>query len=583
MELVFLPAFALGGALSGSTLSGGGSAAALVHFAFFIALVLAVRAYGHRTGHGPAGDVAALLVYLSPVAGIVGTAAYVDLATAATVFAVFYWTQIWDADRRDSLLICIGLVGGYCYAAKYTAAVMAIYGAAYVLWRSRRVQSAALVAACAALTAGPWLAKNWIYVDNPVAPFANRIFRNPYIHPDFERRWTEFLRHYWLTDMRKLPWDAIVEGRATQTPLGPVFLLLPLGLLALRKKTGRRVLLPAVLLLSTYFANIGTRFLLPCLPFLSLALAMACEELPLVLLAIVVVHSVTSWPRNLGRYSHYTWALHRTPVRAALRRQSEDSYLTGFPNYRAARLIERAVPAGEKVLALSGVADAYTSREILVDYTGALNEQLTDILFGAWDEMAKPSRALVFRFPERALRRIRVVLTTEAPRAEEQWNVHEFRIYHGGAEVPRSAGWRLRAFPNPWDVPYAFDNSEVTRWRSWETAASGMYIEVDFSTEIRADEVRIETSTDNRDLQLRLDEMEGGTWTSIGQTPKEFTLTPEVSLRRAAADELRSQGVRYLFVRDDDPGAMDYAQDPAGWDFTAVARAEGATIYKIGP
>lgn len=110
-----------------------------------------------------------------------------------------------------------------------------------------------------------------------------------------------------------------------------------------------------------------------------------------------------------------------------------------------------------------------------------------------------------------------------------------------------------------------------------------MYIDVDFHTEIRADQVRIETSTDNPDLRLRLEEMDGaGRWIVIDQKPEEFTLTSEVSLWRSAAYELRSLGVRYLFIRDADPGAQYYAQDPASWDFTPVARAEGATIYKIG-
>jgi hypothetical protein len=584
VELVFLPAFAIAGSLSGAALSGGGSGAALVHLAFLIALALAVRAYGQRTGHGLAGDAAALLVYLSPVAGYVGTTAYIDVATTAIVFAAFYWTQIWDDDRRNSLLICIGLLGGYCYAAKYTAAVMAIYGAGYVLWRSRSLRAAALVAACAAIMAGPWLVKNWIYVSNPIAPFGNSVFRNPYIHPDFERRLIVFLRDYGLSDRRKLPWMVFVDGGVAQMPLGPVFLMLPFALLALRKKTGRRVLLPAALLLSTYFANIATRFLLPGLPFLSLALAIACEELPLVLLAIVLFHAIASWPRVLNRYvTPDALVLRRTPWRAALRRQSEDSFLSAVPNYRAARFVERTVPPGEKVLAMEGVADAYMSREILVDYASAFNEQLSDILSAAWDEIAKPSRALVFHFSEHALRRIRVVQTTAAPKADEEWSVHEFRIYRGGREVPRSGTWKLRAFPNPWGVPYAFDNSEVTRWRSWETAAPGMYIDVDFQAEIRADQVRIETSTDNPDLRLRLEEMDGaGRWSVIDRKPEEFTLTPEVSLRRSAAYELRSHGVRYLFVRDADPGAQYYAQDPASWDFTPVARAGGATIYRIG-
>ena len=240
------------------------------------------------------------------------------------------------------------------------------------------------------------------------------------------------------------------------------------------------------------------------------------------------------------------------------------------------------MPRGERIFATGGIADAYTSHEILVDYEGALNEQLSDILSAAWDEVARPSRAPVFRFPERALRRIRVVQTIAAPKADEQWSVHEFRIYRGGIEVPRSTQWHLRAFPNPWGVPYAFDNSEVTRWRSWETAAPGMYIDVDFAGEIRADQVRIETSADNPDLRLRLEEMNGGKWTTIGQAPEGFSLTPEVSLRRAAAYEFQSRGVRYLFVRDEDPGAKYYEQDPASWDFTVVARSADATIYKIG-
>jgi hypothetical protein len=256
--------------------------------------------------------------------------------------------------------------------------------------------------------------------------------------------------------------------------------------------------------------------------------------------------------------------------------------LSSAPNYRAARFVERTVPPGEKVLAFGGVADAYTSREVLVDYEGALNEQLSDILSAAWDEIARPSRALEFRFPEHALRRIRVVQTTAAPKADEQWSVHEFRIYHRSAEIPRSAEWRLRAFPNPWGVPFAFDNSEVTRWRSWETAAPGMFIDVEFPGEIRADEVRIETSTDNPDLRLRLEEMDGsGRWRAIGGAPAELTLTPEVSLRRAAAYELRAHGVGYLLVRDGDAGAKFYVEDPGSWNFTAIAREEGATIFKV--
>ena len=55
-----------------------------------------VFAYGKRIGKPLAGAAAALLVYLSPIVGLDGTIAYTDVATAAIVFSVFYWTQLWD-------------------------------------------------------------------------------------------------------------------------------------------------------------------------------------------------------------------------------------------------------------------------------------------------------------------------------------------------------------------------------------------------------------------------------------------------------------------------------------------------------
>jgi hypothetical protein len=363
-----------------------------------------------------------------------------------------------------------------------------------------------------------------------------------------------------------------------------VFLLLPVALLALRDTTGRRVLLPAALLCSTYFANIGARFLLPALPFLALAFAMLFETFPLLLLALAMFHGIASWPRNLRRYvAKDAWVLRRTPLQAALRRQSEESYLSAIPNYRSARLIQQTVPAGEKVFMTSGVAQSYTTREAIVSFEGASNEQLEDILDCAWDKVARPSRAVVFRFAEHSVRRIRIVQTAVMPKPDEQWSIHELRFFLGGTEIRRATTWRLRAFPNPWGVGYAFDNSPVTRWRSWETAQPGNFVDVEFPAPLRADQLRIETSADNPDVRLQLEEMDAsGRWRPLDAKPEELTLTPENSLRRAVAVELQAQGIRYLLVRDEEPAAASYADDPASWNFSIAARSPGAIIYKVG-
>jgi hypothetical protein len=103
IELLFLPGFVIGRH----------SAGALVHFGFLIAVCLAVFAYGRRIGKPWVGAAASLLVYLSPVAGLDGTSAYIDLGVAAIVFSCFYWLEIWDAAQNPRFLIPIGLLAGY--------------------------------------------------------------------------------------------------------------------------------------------------------------------------------------------------------------------------------------------------------------------------------------------------------------------------------------------------------------------------------------------------------------------------------------------------------------------------------------
>ena len=90
------------------------------------------------------GAAGALLTYASPMVGIDGSSAYTDLGVAAVVFSAFYWLEIWDQSIIGSqagnprLLIPIGLMAGYAYAAKYTAFVMVLFALGYVLWRTRR-------------------------------------------------------------------------------------------------------------------------------------------------------------------------------------------------------------------------------------------------------------------------------------------------------------------------------------------------------------------------------------------------------------------------------------------------------------
>jgi hypothetical protein len=572
VEMLYVPAFAIGQH----------SATALVHFAFAIFLALAILAYGRRNGKPWAGAAAALLTFASPVAGADGSAAYIDVATAAIVFAVFYWTEIWDEQRGNLLLIPIGLLSGYAFAAKYTAFPIAIYALALVAWRGKQLRPVLLMSGCAFIMAGPWIVRNWIWYHNPIAPFGDWIFRNPYMHIIFEHDYSEDLRTYRMPSLSPLPLEVTIRGGFTQGIIGPVFLLLPVALLALRYRAGRRLLLAGVLVFSTYFANIGTRFLIPCLPFFSLAMAMAFSESAPLLGALIVFHAAASWPPVLKRYvDPVCWKLVRFPFQAALRITPPDTFLREHSyGYPPARLVEEKVPQGEPVLTMTGMADAYTTHEILVSFQSAGNQALADTINMGWDEGLQPTVARVFRFHEIQARRMRVLQTAQAQHPE-QWNVHELRFFHQGKQLARTAAWRLRAWPNPWEVQFAFDNSLVTRWRSGEVAFPGMYLEADFGKEELVDEVRLITSSDFEGIRLQLESLNvASRWDKIaGNPPLEAAAVPP-DIRRLATQEMHARGIHNLLIYDTNYGAADFARDPGAWGLKLIGQVNEARLYR---
>ncbi|MEN6533655.1 MAG: hypothetical protein ABFD89_08330 [Bryobacteraceae bacterium] len=578
VEMLFLFAFAFGRH----------SAAAMVHFSFLVALPLLMLAYGKRFGFPKAGAAAAFFFFASPVVGIDGISAYVDVATACNLFTIFFLLQIWDKERKFALVPLIGLLAGFSYAIKYTAAVAIPYAAIFLLWKMIRAREPWLRAmlvftGCALLLVVPWVAKNWIILGNPFSPFFNKYFPNPYVLISFEKEYTESMRHYpGLKSYGEIPLEVTIRGAILGGFLGPLFLLAPLGLAALRWREGRQLLLAAAVFGSTYFANIGTRFLISPLPFVALAMAIVLTQVKGIALALMLVHAFASWPPYIKIYSKSAaWRLEKMRPKQALRIESEDSFLNfRWAPYVAARFVEKNVPEGGKVLAMNQIADAYTSREILVCYQSALNCKLMDILWSGSNEGMRATWQLTFDFPEQKLRRLRVVQTAQG--ASDLWSIAEFRVFDGGKELPRLPDWRLRARPNPWDVQMAFDNSPVTRWRSWETLSPGMYMEVEFGKPVAVDCVRLDCSHDQYQARVRLDgQLESGEWKTLAAGPKATDVPEPFGLRRAAVAELKLRGIHHLMLWDSDYSADEFRTNTGAWGMTLVGERAGARLYRF--
>jgi hypothetical protein len=269
------------------------------------------------------------------------------------------------------------------------------------------------------------------------------------------------------------------------------------------------------------------------------------------------------------------------PWRAALRIQDPDEFLTqSISGYAAARMINGNVPKGEPVFTQGGVPEAYCEREVLVNFQSASNEVASDIFHMGWLVGNQPIRAHVFHFPKTRARRLRVQQTAAGPHIE-QWNVHELRFLYQGVELARRPEWRLQAWPAPWDVQLAFDNSSGTRWRSWETVAPGMYLDVDFGREESIDEIRVETSSDSVSVRLQAEKMNAaGAWEKLPARLQSIDVAPYANSRRLATYEMHRRGIHYILLFDTDFGSVDVREDPEAWGLQAIASVQGARLYK---
>ena len=575
VELVYMVAFTFGKH----------SAAAVVHWVFFASTAWLMICFGRRVDQTKATIAAAFLFYASPIAGVDGSSAYIDCATAAIVFTIFYLVWLWKTAASSGLLIAVGLLCGYAYGAKYTAAAIALYALLVI----RKPRPVLIVLVCSLFLSTPWLLKNYYYTGNPVAPFFNRLFPNPYQHVLWEEDYKAYFKTYNIPNVRMIPWDLTVKGQVLGGLLGPVFLLVPLALLGLRRREIRHLWLAGLICLIPYPLNIGTRFLILALPFFSLALAqtLALANVRVLLPTLMLAHGLLSWPRTppglLGLYCGATWRIIHAPFQQALRIEPEDRYLSRTqPAYLKARLIDKYVPPGEVVFSLGSVQDAYTTHQVAVFYQTALGENLADLIFTGMKPDRQGIKLMRFRIPPTSLRRIRVEQTEVAGPAE-QWAISELRYFNAGNELERNPKWRLTAMPNWWEIEAAFDNSPVTRWRTRQQSKPGDYVETDFGSAQTVDQVDLLTSPDHWKTRVRVLGLVDGAWNQLGNNPEESELPIWRFARRMATLEIAARGIHYIMVESADYGARDIIQDPEFWGLKELGRTGETHLYRIEP
>jgi hypothetical protein len=574
LEMLFLFAFSIGRH----------SAAALVHFAFLLALPVLMICYSLRFGLPKAGFLGAVLVFVSPVIGRDGTVAYNDVALAAVMFGVFYLLEVWLEAKDNRLLVVAGLLAGFCVGIKYTGAIVFPY-ALYVFVtaagdRRYRWRPLLIFAVFSIILVAPWLIKNAAYLQNPLAPFMNSYFPNPYFSPKFEADYLQSRSLFATPDSaREFALKYTVAGIGF---LGPIFLLAPLALYSFRVRGGRLLIAAAIFVLPL-LSNSDIRFLIPAVPCLALALANAVADTSFAVPALMLCHALFSWPVVAETYcDRYAWRLKDLNVRPALYKGAAEDYLHQQLGaaYDMARVMENIVPSGSRVFCFRCPAQAYSLTDFTVYYESLEAIAMSDVLWTPMQRARQPLKHLVLSFSRTRAKRLRVEQSSSKP--DQAWSVAELRLIDEQHELQRSPLWRIRADPNPWEAPFAFDNSPVSKWSSERYGVAGAFLEVTLDQPAAVDSVVLECSENApENLALWAEPKEGSGLSPVNVKLHTELVAAPTGMRRAAAQMLKNYGFSYLIIADGDYYADDYKKFAEYWGLRVVTRIGDWTLYHL--
>jgi hypothetical protein len=246
-------------------------------------------------------------------------------------------------------------------------------------------------------------------------------------------------------------------------------------------------------------------------------------------------------------------------------------------------MAERATPPGARILALMPVADAYLDRDVRVTWHSAEGDCMLDALRNGSLDSNTPLFDWKAAFPLQALRALRFRMPAGY---RGEWDIVDVELYSGDDQVSNSPQWTLRAWPNPWELPLAFDGNLTARWRTWENVRPGMFVEIDFD---RPQLLSSAVLLSHTPLYRPVLEVYGKPAASNGwrllSNALAATPQPQRDLRLDAARALRRAGYGWVLAPTGAGGNAPIgnllARNPAEWNVELTGDAGRFLLFRI--
>jgi hypothetical protein len=287
VEMLYLFALALGS----------DSLAQLTGLGVAFLLLLALWQYSKQKVGDSYAWLTPLIFISTPTFFSVATSAYVDLQAAAYIFLAFYSWENGCTRKQTSWFILMTLFAGAAVATKLTAVIILPLAFLGLVLHGRTHKNTSQTAGqCLMLILGsllilsPWLARNYFFTGNPLAPFFMNIFGGEAgMNWDFARSQLQF--QYFssfgmgrgILDFLSLPINLTffseLHSLKFDGKIGILYLLLLPALFGLNRRSYPAVIVFSVLLVFWFLQTQQVRFLAPAFAFLSVLLVTGLKQM----------------------------------------------------------------------------------------------------------------------------------------------------------------------------------------------------------------------------------------------------------------------------------------------------------------